>query len=188
MTLDTDTAARIGLFGGSFDPPHVAHQMVCVYALAAADVDEVWVVPCLEHPLQKDLSPFNHRYEMCRLATEDLGRVRVSDVEFRLGPPSRTLHTLRHLKSARPRDAYVLVVGGDILEETHEWYGWDEITRLAELFVVGRAGYRHQAALALPELSSTKIRDALSRGVSVKGWVPQKVLSYIEEHGLYRAR
>lgn len=186
MTSPPKTPVRIALFGGSFDPPHAAHEMVCRYTLDAADVFEVWFVPCLEHPLQKALSPWNHRYEMCRLVASDLDRVRVSDVEFKLGAPSRTLYTLRHLRSAHPDHTFVLTVGGDILEEKHEWLGWDEITRLAELFVVERAGYSHRGEVQFPEISSTQIRTAVARGRSLEGLVSPKVAGYISKHGLYK--
>ena len=179
---------RIALFGGSFDPPHVAHQMVCLYTLSAAAVSEVWVVPCLQHPLDKTLTEFKHRYRMCRLAVRDLKRVKVTDVESKIGPPSRTLKTLSHLTRQHPDHTFVLTVGADILHERHRWYGWDKIVALSELFIVGRSGFRDDAPVKLPRLSSSKIRRSLARGEPVKGLVPEPVLDYIEKHGLYGRR
>ena len=186
MTEQPETTVRIALFGGSFDPPHTAHEMVCRYTLDAADVSELWIVPCFEHPLQKPLTPWNHRYEMCRLIAAGLERVTVSDVELKLGAPSRTLYTLRHLRSVHADHTFVLTVGGDILEEKHEWFGWDEITRLAELFVVERKGYSHKGEVQFPEISSSQIREAVAAGQPVEGLVNARVADYIREHGLYR--
>jgi nicotinate-nucleotide adenylyltransferase len=83
---------RVAFFGGSFNPPHVAHQLVALYVLETAAVDELWMVPCLKHPFDKALAPFPQRLRMCELAAAALGpRARVSDIEGRLGGESRTL-------------------------------------------------------------------------------------------------
>src|SRR5436853_6974273 len=90
---------RVALFGGSFNPPHVAHQMAALYVLETAPVDELWLIPAFRHALGKPLQPFEDRLEMCRLAAAALGpRVDVSDVERAIGGASRTLYTLRRLR------------------------------------------------------------------------------------------
>jgi nicotinate-nucleotide adenylyltransferase len=181
-----ESSRRIALFGGSFDPPHVAHQMVAVYVAAVAQVDAVWVVPCKTHPLGKEMTAWDHRLAMCRRAFADFKRVRVSTVEAQLPPPNRTVDTLEHLVALHPSTTFQLVVGSDILEEKHRWYGWQRIVALADLFVVGRKGWgKGQSAIVLPQISSSEIRHRLQEGQAVDQLVPRRVLDYIETEKLY---
>jgi nicotinate-nucleotide adenylyltransferase len=180
--------STVAIFGGSFNPPHLAHQMLCLSVLETAAVDELWMVPTYRHPFAKHLVPFEHRFRMCELAVEVFaGRVQVSRIEEELGQPSsRTLDTLQALRAQHPETELRLVVGADILAERDKWYRWDEIERLAPSIVVGRQGYESDAAIELPNVSSTAIRERLARGQSAIPMVPRSVMRYIEEHSLYR--
>jgi nicotinate-nucleotide adenylyltransferase len=190
---------RTAIFGGSFNPPHVAHQMVCLQVLQTAGVDRVMWVPVGQHPFAKDLAPFDDRFEMCRRAAAPFGAAAVvSRVESELPTPSLTLATLRHLVAGSPPAAHAppgscdqrlaLVIGTDILPERYKWYGWEEIERLCDVIVVGRAGYPAPGVqVELPAVSSTDIRARLRRGEDVSGMVPATVLAYVREHGLYVA-
>lgn len=179
-------AKRIGLFGGSFDPPHVAHQLVCTLALSVGGVHEVWLVPCFRHAFDKELASFADRVAMCRLAAEPFGsRVRVCDVEEELGGVSRTIVTLEHLQRQHPALSWVLVVGADILAETPRWYAWDRIQTLAGLYVVGRSPAESTDGIVLPDVSSTDIRELLRQGEVITGLVPDSVMTYIRSHDLY---
>src|SRR5258708_6526963 len=132
---------HIALFGGSFDPPHVAHQMACLYALSTQGVDEVWMVPCYQHPFDKRSAPFGHRAAMCRLAAALLApRVRVSTIEEERGGPSYTLLTVQELRRRHPEHRFSVMIGADLLRERERWYGWPELRRLADFLVIGRAG------------------------------------------------
>lgn len=198
--MDEDGVAHdsrvIGLFGGSFNPPHLAHQMVCLYVLETCAVDAVWMIPTYRHPFAKDLLEFGHRFRMCQLAASGFGeRVAVSAIEAELDRPvSRTLDTLNALVERYPGAAFRLVIGADILAETDKWYRWDEIARLAPPIVVGRSGYVRdpahgealESAIDLPRISSTEVRARLSRGQSAVPLVPRVVMDYIAERGLYR--
>lgn len=189
---------RVGLFGGSFNPPHVAHQLVALYVLETL-VDEIWFVPTFSHPFGKPLAPYDHRVAMCELAAAPLGaRAQVSRAEQELAQKpdfvsSRTLDLIEHLY-ARHTDAQLhLVVGADILGETDKWHRWDEVTRRAPLIVLGRAGYplpagAVESGIVMPEVSATRVREMLAGGdAGVSALVPQTVLRYIARHGLYTA-
>jgi len=180
--------STVAIFGGSFNPPHLAHQMLCLSVLETAEVDACWMVPTYRHPFAKDLAEFGHRFRMCELAVEVFaGQVQVSRVEEELGQSaSRTLDTLLALRARHPDTQFRLVVGADILAERDKWYRWDEIERLAPSIVVGRQGYDSEAAIELPNISSTEIRARLARGESALPLLPRTVMRYIEEHGLYR--
>lgn len=184
---------RVALYGGSFDPPHVAHVLAVSYALCMGQFDKVLVVPVFEHVFDKCLADFEHRLRMCRLAWRGIPQVEVSDIESRLAKPNLTLNLVKAVGAEHPDWELQLMVGSDVLVDSCKWYAFDEVVTLAPLFVVGRVGYEHDLSPAsvLPDVSSTQIRALLkARGdVAVKrqlqAWVPQQVLSYIDEHALY---
>ncbi|GAB4326075.1 MAG: nicotinate-nucleotide adenylyltransferase [Candidatus Sumerlaeia bacterium] len=193
---------QLGLFGGSFNPPHLAHVMAALYCLETGAVEHILVVPCADHPFGKDLAPFDHRLQMCRLAFARLGEgVEVSDIEGRRPPPSFTIDTVRELRRTRPDASLRLIVGSDILEEFERWKDAALLRRLAPLLVVPRsperpgAGVKGSAAqsaeggaaFALPAVSSTTVRERLHRGEPVEGLIPRAVLDYIRRHRLYDA-
>lgn len=178
----------IAVFGGSFNPPHLAHQMACLVVLETEPIDELWMVPTWRHPFDKELIDYEHRVAMCELAAAGFaGRVQVSRIEKRLGgAASRTLDTLEALRSRCPDDQLRLVIGADILSETDKWHRWDEVARLAPPLVIGRTGYRSDAELTLPAVSSTGIRNRLRRGEDVVPLVSRAVMDYIAQRGLYQ--
>ena len=180
---------RFALFGGSFDPPHAGHLLALAYVLGVARVERALMVPCFRHPFDKRLAPFAHRLEMCRLAAQPFGRrVEVSDVEARLGGESRTLRTVQALREERPEDQLVLVIGADLVGERERWFGYPELERLVEFFVVGRAGYappEGRPSIDIPDVSSTEIRARVRRGEPVTGLLPAAVADYVVAHGLY---
>jgi nicotinate-nucleotide adenylyltransferase len=178
----------VALFGGSFNPPHAAHQMVCLYVLEVCGADSVLMVPTWRHAFSKELAPFEDRFAMCERAVDIFnGRVQVSRIEEELGQEkSRTLVTLQELMNRNPGVQYRLVVGSDILAETSKWYRWDEIERLAPPIVVGRKGYPGAFEVELPPISSTEVRARIGRGESVAELLPGSVIGYIARRGLYQ--
>jgi nicotinate-nucleotide adenylyltransferase len=194
---------RVAIFGGSFNPVHVAHVLAVAYALSVAPIDEVLVVPVYRHPFSKELAPFEHRLAMCQLAVGWLPRVAVSTVERELGGESLTLRTLEHLAEAHPDWAMRLLVGADVLSDLPKWHRFDRISHLAPPLVLGRTGFAAPGAseqalearaklcgmdVLLPRVSSTEVRLALAAGdlEAVRWRVPRPVLDYIVAHGLYR--
>ena len=178
---------RVAIFGGSFNPPHVGHQLVALYVLETAAVDELWFVPCWKHPFDKALEPFADRLRMCELAAAALGsRARVSDIEAQLGgEESPTLLTIKGLQARHPEHEFVLVIGADLEPELPLWYGAEELRRSVRLLVVGRGGLAGRSAVAMPAVSSTEIRSRLRAGEAVDGLLPRSVFDYIRERGLY---
>lgn len=193
--MTTSGTVRVGLFGGSFDPPHVGHVLGGCYAMATGGFDELLVVPVFAHAFDKPLTAFEHRVEMTKLAFAGLLGARVSSVEETLGAPSRTLRTIEHLQQSHPEWALRLVVGTDVLPDAHKWFGFDAIVERAPLFVLGRAGapYPGMPPALLPEVSSTEVRARL-RAVGgsrvddpeLSRLVPRAVIEYADERGLYR--
>jgi len=186
---------RIAVFGGSFNPPHVGHQMAALWVLETAGVDELWFVPALVHPFDKALAPFEDRFRMCELAAAALGaRARVSDVEARLGGASVTVRTIETLMAANPGATFSLVIGTDLVAESSTWFRAEDLHRLVPFIVVGRQGRSApdgdtkrdgHPAPDIPDVSSTAIRAALGEGRPVDDWVSRRVLDYILERRLY---
>lgn len=183
---------RVALFGGSFNPPHVAHQLAALYVLETEPVDELWFVPCFKHPFDKALEPFEDRLAMCNLAAAALGpRVKVSDCERALGGESLTLRTVKTLLAAQPELELSLVIGADLEAEVAAWYGAEELRRLLRFIVVGRGGHEEggdaqkPARPVMPAVSSSDIRERLRRGEPADAWLPRSVLDYIRRKKLY---
>jgi nicotinate-nucleotide adenylyltransferase len=179
---------RVALFGGSFNPIHVAHQMVALYVLETTPVDELWFVPAFNHALDKPLAPFADRVKMCQLAASALGpRVRVSDIEQTLGGQSRTLRTVRRLQADAPDHSFSLVIGADLVPEVPTWQGGAELQATVPFIIVGRGGVEGDTGgVTMPEVSSSAVREGLATRKSVERLVPRAVLDYIYEKGLYQ--
>lgn len=183
---------RVALYGGSFNPPHVAHLLAATWVLAAAPVDELWVAPVWRHALGKPLqADFDQRLELCRLNFALLGpRVRVIDAER--GGSGRTLDLIERLQLDHPGANFRLVIGADILAEAPRWHRFDEVLRRAPALVLGRGGHAlpagfagEVAPLTLPMLSSSAVRAALARGDLPSGWLVREVEAEIRRLGLY---
>ena len=161
---------RIALFGGSFNPPHLGHELAALYVLETADVDELWFVPTFKHPFEKALEPFEDRLAMCELARAALG------ARARASPTSSASSATRAARCARcarcearhPEHRFSLVIGADLVAETDSWYGADELRGAVPFIVVGRrrraAADGPRPAVEMPAVSSTEIRRALARG------------------------
>ncbi len=150
---------RVGIFGGSFNPPHVGHVLAAAYVLSTAPVDRVLVVPVHQHPFAKDLVAFADRLKMCVRAFSWLPGVRISTIERDLGGESFTLRTLERLAVDNPSWRMRLVVGSDVLPEVDKWHRFDLVERLAPPLVVARSkpGEATREG-ALPDVSSTRVR------------------------------
>ena len=183
---------KIAILGGSFNPPHVAHLLAAVWVLSTRPVDQLWFMPVGEHTFGKELESFEHRWAMTRLAIAPLGEhARATDVENRLGGPSRTVDTMAHLASRHPTDDFSLVIGADILQERHSWKKWDVLEKDYGFHVLGRDGYvvppGYGVSVVLPDISSTAIRERLRLGEidGCSGWMNRDVLDYIAAHRLF---
>jgi nicotinate-nucleotide adenylyltransferase len=179
---------RVALFGGSFNPPHLAHQMACLAVLSTQRADQVWLMPCFKHVFNKPLLPFADRVGMCNALASTFapGLVSVTEVERDLGEQSRTLITVEHLLQRHPELEFALIIGTDILGESSKWYRFAELRQRVPFIVVGRAGYEGQEgdALVLPNISSSEVRRRLHAGEPVDHLLPAGVLAYLKEHDL----
>ena len=188
---------NIALFGGSFDPPHIAHQMICFYLIEYRGFDRVFLIPTYKHAFGKKLTAFEHRLEMCFLLADPFNdKVTVTGIEEELvekGGDGSTIDTIKDFKLHFPEDTGTLVIGSDILRELHKWKDFEGIQKLVDVMCFTRDGYPFTESSMVtieeyfnkPEVSSTRIRALLGKGESVSRFVYPPVLEYIRKHKLY---
>jgi nicotinate-nucleotide adenylyltransferase len=191
---------RIGLFGGTFDPPQLAHSALARSARDALQLDEVrWVLT--GQPWQKThaITPARHREAMVKLAIAGERGFVLERCELERDGPSYTLQTVQELRQSEPGAQWVLLIGADQYNNLHTWRGWRELLGLVTLAVAPRAGVvprpdvdvalvPHQAVpLPSMDVSATDIRARVQRGESISGLVVDTVARYIEQHHLYRS-
>ena len=194
-----DIAVRIGVFGGTFDPPHVGHLLLASDAREALSLDRLIFVPTGTQPFKVETPPVasaTDRLEMIRLAVEDDAVYTVDDTEIRRAGLSYTVNTLEHLAERYAGAELFLLLGEDSLSSFNQWRNPERIRELATLAVMRRGG-REEASTGgakgvtfvsarRVDVSSTEIRERLRAGKSIKGFVPECVERFIEDRGLYR--
>jgi nicotinate-nucleotide adenylyltransferase len=173
---------RIGIFGGSFNPPHMGHIAICRYVIAHDYVDRLLVVPCFQHPYEKHLEPYDDRMMMCRLAMEGLPQVEISTIEAERGDVSYTVDTVRAVQAAYPDATPILIVGQDAADEMAQWREGAWLQEHVQILQVPRG-----PTSAIPNVSSTVIRARGVRDPLLSTLVKPIVASYIEDHALYGA-
>ena len=202
---------KLGVYGGTFDPPHLGHMVSAKQALEALELDRLLIVPAAIPPhkaLPQGAPSAAQRLEMTLLAVDTLllpHRVEVSGMELDREGPSYTSDTLRILHQEHPQDELWLLMGSDMFLSLHQWHEPETICALAHIAVFARSDADDRAALAaqaerleadfgahsvvldLPqvvEISSTRIRSDLAGG-KVPDYLPEPVYGYILRHGLY---
>lgn len=195
----SNSATRVGIFGGSFDPVHNAHVALARQALTELTLDELIWLPAGQ-PWQKSraLAPVVDREAMVRLAIEGEPRFTLSRIEIERSGPSFTIDTVRELRAQRPGVSWHLVIGQDQYAGFHTWHGWEELLGLVTLAIANRPDaplsadpqvlrVPHEAvALPMMDISSTDIRTRLASGQGIDGLVPAPVARYIARHHLYQ--
>lgn len=203
MTTGQAIARRIGIFGGAFDPPHVAHVALVRAAVAQLRLDELRVIPTGQawHKTRV-LSPSHHRLAMARLAFSELPQVVIDPRETERSGPSYTVDTLRELHAKWPEAELFLLIGEDQAHSLYDWHEWRDLLRLAIICVAEREdlmGARPQFVapkglesrfrrLHFPAMSvsATDIRTQIAAQQRVVPLVLESVARYIDHHHLYQ--
>lgn len=191
--------SRIGIFGGTFNPPHIGHTRLAEHFVNELKLDRLLVIPTFQppHKAAADLVSGEDRVNMCMLAFPDAV---VSTIELNRGGKSYTYDTLCELKEQYPGDELFFIVGSDMLLSFNRWYKADEILDMITLCAADRVDDGKE--LEMPEflmnrrviitklqpfeISSTQIRECIKNGDSTRGMLDDAVRFYIEEKGLYR--
>lgn len=195
---------RVGILGGTFNPPHVGHLICGAEAYVQLGLDRVIVIPTRippHKPVEDEPGP-EHRLELCRVAVQGDDRFEVSDLEYRRGGVSYTVDTLEELHAQTPESELFLIVGGDMAAGLTSWHEPERVLSLATLAVARRRGTsRHAVDDALNALkggeramffrmpriaiSSTMLRNRVRSGQSIRYYVPDAVAAYVKRHHLY---
>ncbi len=192
------SSRRIGVFGGTFDPPHIGHLVTAMRVAEALELDVVLMVVA-NVPWQKvgsrTITPADVRLDMVRAAVEGVDVLEASDLEIRRGGETYTVDTLESLRRAGPDDDLVLILGSDAAAGLDTWERPDELRRLCRLAVVERPGspvvvpqgFRYDR-VTVPQLdvSSTELRRRVAEDRSVRFLVPEGAVSLMEGRRLYR--
>lgn len=200
---------RIGILGGTFDPPHHAHLILAQHALEELSLDKVLFVPAGVPPHKTTTrTPIEHRLTMILMCIEDVPQFELSRVEIDRPGPHYTIDTVRIIQNQNPDAELFFIMGGDVFRDLPNWDRPQEMFRTCKIAVavMRRPGFGNpeirldmhrdtipeieQNALLLSsplvEFSSTDIVDRLMRGKSIRYMVPDYILHYIQAHGLYK--
>lgn len=192
-------ARRVGVLGGTFDPPHVGHLILADQVADQLGLDEVRLVVA-NVPWQKvgarPITDAERRVELVEAAVADAPGLVVSRVEVDLGGPSYTADTLEHLQQSEPDTEWFVIVGSDAAAGLPSWHRADDLRRTARFAVADRPGTTRAelpegwdlSFVEMPqiEVSSTEIRALVAAGRSVRHLVAAAVVQRIEQWGLYR--
>lgn len=198
---------RIGIMGGTFNPPHMGHLMLAEWAREAAKLDEVVFMPAGFPYMKEDdgILSGDKRLRMTQLATQGYAAFSVSDFEVSRDGYTYTCETMEQLHKAHPTDHYYFIIGADCLFTMEKWKDPERIFASCTVLAASRNGSpmeklgkkrqelekRYQAEILLVqfpsiEISSTMIRERARLGRSLKYLVPDPLIEYITENGLYK--
>jgi nicotinate-nucleotide adenylyltransferase len=196
---------KIGLFGGALNPITKGHIEVCQFVLNNSDIEYIWLVPCYNHMFGKDMASPEQRLEMCKLACQVDGRIKVCDYEIKNKLRGETYHLLRRLldeQFAKDEYDFSFIIGMDNANNFHTWVNYEHLERLIRFVVVPRSGVARNESvnwylnpphiyLGSPDkpfmdVSSTMVREAIRANTSIDQWVDKNVVKYITENNLYK--
>ena len=197
---------RVGLFGGTFDPPHVGHLILAAEAKSQLELTRVlWTVtPDPPHKQDQTITSLEHRLAMVKLAIEDNPSFELSDIELNRPGPHYTIDTIKLLAEQNPEVEIVPIIGGDSLNDLPTWYQPREILYAAHwVGVMRRPGEEanlqalerelpgisskiHYVDAPLLEIASREIRERAATGKPFRYYLPEHVFEYIEQHHLYQ--
>jgi nicotinate-nucleotide adenylyltransferase len=190
--------ARIGVFGGTFDPPHLGHLIAAQDSCSALKLDRLLFVPAANppHKVASGVSPAVIRLEMLEAAVADNRSFDISTIELERSGPSYTVDTLRALRTVWPGCELNLLIGVDQVREFSSWHEGDEVQKLARIVMLERSGsgsegqqasfVRQTVAVTRVDISSTLIRSRVREGESIRYLVPAAVAEIIARERLYR--
>ncbi len=189
---------KVGIFGGSFNPIHVGHAIIASHVIQHADLDQIWLMVAPLNPLKEPNAHNNDidRLRMTELVSRHIDGVETSAFEFTLPRPSYTIQTLKALQEKFPDHEFSLIIGADNWAVFKKWKDWETIIANHDILIYPRLGYEvtipeeyaHRVKLTdapIIEVSSTRIREGLSQGESMRFYVPDDVYKYIVANHLY---
>lgn len=187
-------AKRIGILGGTFDPPHNGHLLIASEVLHSLHLSEVWFMPnqIPPHKQNEHFTDSQHRLTMLKLATCDQQQFKIETIELERTGPSYTYDTLCLLKEHFPSYSFYFIIGADMIEYLPKWHKVEKVIELVTFVGVKRPGYLTKTEYPIMEVeipefdvSSTMLRKRLKERENTAYLLPEDVKRYIEENHLY---
>lgn len=181
---------KIGLFGGSFDPPHSGHLTVANNIIAKKYCDVVWFVPCAQHPYQKDITSAEHRFKMLKT----FSNFSICSYELNKKTTSYSIETLEYFQKLFPNDQFFWIIGSDQVTDFKKWHRYEDILSSFQVLVYPRTGYPFSNLLQgmktledveNVDVSSTQIKQMLKEEKSIEQLTSPEIIKYIKENNLY---
>lgn len=190
---------RVGLFGGTFNPPHLGHMLFAQEAMLVYDLDEIWFIPVNipPHKESEELASNHDRLDMLRVSTEQNPKFFVSTIELERKGPSFTIDTVKELQNMYPNVKFYFLIGGDMIDYLPKWERIDELVQRISFIGVKRPGTEATSAysehvklveMIQVDFSSTTIRERIREGKPVTYMVLEEVELLMKERGMYEPR
>lgn len=185
---------KIGIFGGTFDPPHNGHLIMANEVLHSLHLDQVWFMPNHIPPHKQDehITASVHRLNMLKLAIEENPYFQIQTIELDRPGPSYTYDTMKLLKKKYHYAHFYFIIGADMIEYLPHWHRIEELLKLVSFVGIKRPGYSMESKYPIIDVevpqfnvSSSMIRKRLEKAYTVDYLLPKKVIQYIEENHLY---
>lgn len=185
---------KVGILGGTFNPPHTGHLVIANEVLNAYELDKIWFMPNQVPPHKSVASPVSNedRLAMLELAIMDNPNFSVETVELDRSGPSYTYETMKILKDMYKDIDFYFIIGGDMVEYLPKWREIDQLLEMVKFIGVSRPYYEDHSEYDIlyaktpqMDISSSMIRERVKAGESIRYLLPEPVRAYIEEHGLY---
>ncbi len=193
---------KIAILGGSFNPPHLGHVLICDEVLKYTDVDEIWLTPCYRHTFEKKLAPEAKRVEMTKMLTKHKIKYCNEEIENKLS--GDTIELMEILQKKHPQHEFSFLIGSDNLAGLKKWGDWEKLITNFQFLIFKRPDYSmnltefglnnpkykltfiNHPKLITSNFSSTQVREKLKNKKSISNLVPLEVEEYILKNHLYR--
>lgn len=188
---------RIGILGGTFDPPHYGHLLIANEVFYGLQLDEIWFLPNAEPPHKKKTEHVTNenRLEMLELAMKDSPYFKIEKIELERMGPSYTYHTMKELIEQHPDVEFYFIIGADMIEYLPKWHKINELTKMVHFVGVNRPRFHVETPypiihLDVPDfdVSSSLIRDRIAEGKPIRYLLPDVIIEYLKENRLYESQ
>jgi nicotinate-nucleotide adenylyltransferase len=188
---------KIGLYFGSFNPVHNGHLIIASHVLNFTDVQQVWLVLSPQNPLKPSATLLNeyNRLYLVNCAVEGETKIKASNIEFGLPKPSYTVDTMAYLAEKYPQHQFSIIMGSDSYGNLHKWKNYKVLLEHYPIYIYNRPGFAADIPAGtksilldapLLDISSTRIREFIKTGKSIRFLVPDAVKDEIEKAGYYK--